>query len=1030
MPPSAKRAQRGRRDLRLGRDTKTISSTDAEMEPSSSPTRPAKRRKKIASPESDRRSSNIDNDQAPPTDDDQIVSQVTQQLKSQAVKASKDHANSIHEANGDGVKAYAKVAAQDWTFYITKLAVNIGRALEGTPAPEEDEDDHEHVHIDLGPSKMISRAHAAIVFDSKDEKWLLQVKGRNGAKVDGQPLKPRVSHPLTSGEVIEIGNVEMMFVLPSEISPLHVHPTFLQRCGLPVDARASRRQTNIAPAPADYKRPGTPPSTRRIDFKSPAVSTPAVIIGASGVDLSLDDNQHIKPQYSYAQMITQAIMNAQDEKLNLNGIYTYIMDTYSYYRHQQAAGWQNSIRHNLSLNKSFDKVARSTDEPGKGMKWQIVPELREEMIRNAYKVGRGGHRGSSAPSSPNQLNYITQGPKDMAGRDTPTGRKRRASPLTSPVPRSSLRMSQSTPNRSDRSGLNATLTADGSPLPRQRKTLDVESSFAGYQPQSPTLTSSYQDDNSAFVTPAPPRIHPRLAPPSTAQRPSQHMPTSSPAPFWRYADIGSTPLKPMAPYESPSKTRGPMPPQSSSPPPMSKSPPSSPTRPQLPAQQAAEEPNAAEPDDEGFDLTKGFQSISAYHAPVGRGLPSTIDNVSVIGAGLAGLTLALALHQQSIPVTVYESRPAPLNIGGAVMLSPNALKVLDALGLYDMVKSKGYNFDSLEYRDLDGNLTETQDFGGVEKYGYQGLRIYRYVLIDELVAALAAAGVAIEYGAKFSHVETDTAEGVSFALTDGRSIQTLLLVGADGIHSTVRRHLYPDLETTFVGMAGITASVPTAQLQLPEGYHIPVTIVSPQGAFVIAPQQVDGSEVLIGKQMRLAPAERQPGWDRAFVADKQSAITFLQSGNEHFPEFVRRAVSRIEPDKVNKWPFFVVPRLDRWTSATGNVVILGDAAHAIPPSAGQGINQAFEDVYILALILGQRDRIGDVAEALRFWQTYRQGRVDKVLELNKQIDQRRLPSTDAVVGRDSGLTKQSFELGWLYNPDFKSDVMDWVAKSA
>lgn len=121
---------------------------------------------------------------------------------------------------------------------------------------------------------------------------------------------------------------------------------------------------------------------------------------------------------------------------------------------------------------------------------------------------------------------------------------------------------------------------------------------------------------------------------------------------------------------------------------------------------------------------------------------------------------------------------------------------------------------------------------------------------------------------------------------------------------------------------------------------------------------------------------------------------------------------------------------ERWTSATGNVVILGDAAHAIPPSAGQGINQAFEYVYILALLLGQTDRIADVSEALRFWQTYRQARVDKVLELNKQIDQRRMPSTDDVVGSPSGLVKQSFELGWLFKPDFKKDVMDWVAKSA
>ncbi|PHH85783.1 hypothetical protein CDD83_11179 [Cordyceps sp. RAO-2017] len=96
------------------------------------------------------------------------------------------------------------------------------------------------------------------------------------------------------------------------------------------------------------------------------------MVGANRVDLGHDDNQHIKPQYSYAQMITQAIVHAPDGKLNLNGIYTFIMKNYAYYRYQQAAGWQNSIRHNLSLNKSFDKVARSTDEPGKGKWYQEI----------------------------------------------------------------------------------------------------------------------------------------------------------------------------------------------------------------------------------------------------------------------------------------------------------------------------------------------------------------------------------------------------------------------------------------------------------------------------------------------------------------------------------------------------------------------------------------------------------------------------------------------------------------------------------
>ena len=289
----------------------------------------------------------LEDEETPAPNDDQLVSQITQHLRSQEVQASKDHANVIHEAKGDGVKAYAKVAAQDWTFYITKLNVNIGRAPEASHNTQtaSSEEDESHIHIDLGPSKMVSREHATISFVSKDEKWFLRVKGRNGAKVDSQPVKAGQSHPLTSGEVVEIGNVEMMFVLPSEITPLTVHPIYLQRAGVSVhtpQSRTSRRQPLIAPAPPEYKRPGTPPSAQSA-IKSPATSTPAVMVGANGVDLSQDENQHIKPQYSYAQMITQAILNAPDGKLNLNGIYNYIMNTYAYYRHQQAAGWQVSL---------------------------------------------------------------------------------------------------------------------------------------------------------------------------------------------------------------------------------------------------------------------------------------------------------------------------------------------------------------------------------------------------------------------------------------------------------------------------------------------------------------------------------------------------------------------------------------------------------------------------------------------------------------------------------------------------------------
>ncbi|KAI7774481.1 hypothetical protein LA080_008314 [Diaporthe eres] len=405
-------------------------------------------------------------------------------------------------------------------------------------------------------------------------------------------------------------------------------------------------------------------------------------------------------------------------------------------------------------------------------------------------------------------------------------------------------------------------------------------------------------------------------------------------------------------------------------------------------------------------------------------MPGEKLDVAIVGAGLSGLTLALGLHDQGIACTVYESRPGPLNIGGAVMLSPNALKVLDAFHLYDHLRTQGFNFSQLHYRDVSSNLIETYQFGNKDEYGYEALRIYRNVLIDTLLAELKRKEIPLQFGAKFTHIIEEDLNSVSFAFADGSTGTADILVGADGIHSRVRKYLYPDLEPKFIGMAGTTAAVPTAQLKLPEGYHLPVTISSPQGAFVIAPQQLDGSEVLIGKQRRVAEQDRA-AWEKT-LADKDEAVRFLQQDQEQFSDIVRNAVSEINPEKINVWPFFVVPKLDRWASEKRRVIILGDAAHAIPPSAGQGINQAFEDVYILALLLGRSSEILNIQDALSFWQSYRQGRVDKVFELNKQIDLRRMPANDAVYGEGSELQKEEFELEWLYKPDFKQVVDEWI----
>lgn len=133
-------------------------------------------------------------------------------------------------------------------------------------------------------------------------------------------------------------------------------------------------------------------------------------------------------------------------------------------------------------------------------------------------------------------------------------------------------------------------------------------------------------------------------------------------------------------------------------------------------------------------------------------------HVAIIGVGLSGLVLALALQKESIPCAVYEARPASLDIGGAIMLSPNALRILDILGIYQNIEPLGHQFTRLHFythRPLD-----TYEFGSAQKYGYDALRIYRHELIDALIAAVREKAIPIHYGKKFSRVLSETSTEV------------------------------------------------------------------------------------------------------------------------------------------------------------------------------------------------------------------------------------------------------------------------------
>ncbi|XP_066434095.1 forkhead box protein K1-like [Eleutherodactylus coqui] len=138
-----------------------------------------------------------------------------------------------------------------------------------------------------------------------------------------------------------------------------------------------------------------------------------------------------KPPYSYAQLIVQAISCAKDRQLTLSGIYAHITKHYPYYRSADK-GWQNSIRHNLSLNRYFIKVPRSQEEPGKGSFWRIDPTSEAKLVEQAFRKRRqrgvssfrtpfGPLSSRSAPASPTY--------PDSCGLQTPDSMSREGSPV-------------------------------------------------------------------------------------------------------------------------------------------------------------------------------------------------------------------------------------------------------------------------------------------------------------------------------------------------------------------------------------------------------------------------------------------------------------------------------------------------------------------------------------------------------------------------------------------------------------------------
>ncbi|KAF9329751.1 Pre-rRNA-processing protein fhl1 [Podila minutissima] len=291
---------------------------------------------------------------------EQLQQQQLQQLAQ--VPPQQTQLMSTTNANGEAsepVQAYAKLEGDSFCYYIRTLQVTFGRKASSS----------DQVDIHLGPTKAISRQHARLFYNFTTQRFEMMVFGKNGAFVNDEFVEKGVTVPLENRTKIQIGEVSFTFLLP-------------------------RLESDIPDASSGTSRSiGVKPGADRTSVKKES-SVPA-----EPFDSSEYSSRDTKPPFSYASLIAQAINSTASRKLTLNGIYNHITNHYPYYQMAQN-GWQNSIRHNLSLNKAFVKVPRSDSEPGKGAFWTIDQSCESQFANGVYKRNR--RSGSSKSGTRNR----------------------------------------------------------------------------------------------------------------------------------------------------------------------------------------------------------------------------------------------------------------------------------------------------------------------------------------------------------------------------------------------------------------------------------------------------------------------------------------------------------------------------------------------------------------------------------------------------------------------------------------------------
>ncbi|SFI40613.1 FAD-dependent monooxygenase [Bradyrhizobium sp. Gha] len=347
----------------------------------------------------------------------------------------------------------------------------------------------------------------------------------------------------------------------------------------------------------------------------------------------------------------------------------------------------------------------------------------------------------------------------------------------------------------------------------------------------------------------------------------------------------------------------------------------------------------------------------------------------IIGAGIAGPVAAILLRRAGIESAIYEAWPYSKGIGGGLQIAPNGMHVMDEIGLADELISRGSIAESFDFYSQEGRRLGSMNRDMARRFGQPAVNISRAALNEMLIDKAWCACVSLYFDKRLIKIEDRGDQPVIAYFADGTTAEGDFLIGADGVHSITRRQVVPDGPTPFnTGLIGFGGFVPHAVLHGREiGRHVETTF-GQSGFFgygYCSPDPKDGAMWWSTQPAHGMDAAMFRALDAQTL--KQHLRGFHRGWHDPIPDIIDAAENIVVTDTLD------VATLPTWSRKRS--LLIGDAAHATSPHAGQGASLALEDAMRLARLMQEGQELTATFQA---FEAERRPRAEKIVAIARR----------------------------------------------